>query len=246
MQAASAAGAEHIHFEGDDGCRVSIPIDKAMSEMGDVLLAYEMNGDPIPLDHGAPVRVVVPGHVGVRNTKWLTEIEAATEDAPGVWQRGIAYKVFGPNVTKVTEEDVASTPTMQEVPVQSLIVEPRAGAVVEPGTPLDVRGFAYSGGGRGIIRVDVSADGGATWQQAKLTEGADQPRGRAWAWTFWEAEVPIPADGSTAHHTLICKATDASHNVQPDTVAGIWNLRGLANNAWHRVPIVAEVERDVA
>ena len=54
MQAASAAGAEHIHFEGDDGCRVSIPIDKAMSEMGDVLLAYEMNGDPIPLDHGEP------------------------------------------------------------------------------------------------------------------------------------------------------------------------------------------------
>jgi hypothetical protein len=57
---------------------------------------------PAPHLPGAPLRVVVPGHVGVRNTKWLTEIEASDEDAPGVWQRGIAYKVFGPNVTKVS------------------------------------------------------------------------------------------------------------------------------------------------
>lgn len=128
------------------------------------------------------------------------------------------------------------------MPVQSAIFSPPPGYAAEPGESLDVKGFAWSGGGRGIVRVDVSADDGATWHTATLTEGADQPRDRAWAWTFWEAELPAPRDLSKGA-TLVCKAVDASHNTQPESVASIWNLRGLANNAWHRVPI-CQAEED--
>ena len=131
------------------------------------------------------------------------------------------------------------------MPVQSAILSPPTGAKVLEGgeTPtIEIKGFAWSGGGRGIVRVDVSADDGATWHTATLGEGSEQPRNRAWAWTFWEAEVPLApsADGCTpANATLVCKAVDASHNTQPESVKGIWNLRGLGNNAWHRVPVRA-------
>jgi len=136
--------------------------------------------------------------------------------------------------------------------------------------PLTVRGYAYSGGGRGIIRVDVSIDGGRTWKSADLLEGHEQPLDRAWAWTMWECDFDLPsektifpstsADGASSatvtnnHHSdkndarsteldedpthqleIICKAVDAAHNVQPDSVDGVWNLRGINNNAWHRV-----------
>ena len=98
------------------------------------------------------------------------------------------------------------------------------------------------------MRVDVSADGGKTWVSADLTEGSQQPLHRAWAWTFWECDINIPEN--IVNHTysvgedyadveIISKAVDASHNVQPDTVAGIWNLRGINNNAWHRVSVKA-------
>ena len=82
------------------------------------------------------------------------------------------------------------------------------------------------------------AQGGKTWTTAALGEGAEQPPNRAWAWTLWEAEVPVP-DGFDASTTLVCKAVDAAHNSQPESVAGIWNLRGLACNVWHRVPVRA-------
>jgi sulfite oxidase len=71
----------------------SIPIHKALDIFGDVLLAYEMNGEPLPPEHGGPLRVVVPGHVGVRNVKWVYHVIASAEEAQGPWQRGIAYKV---------------------------------------------------------------------------------------------------------------------------------------------------------
>ncbi len=234
-EAAKRAGVAHIIMEGADGTIASIPVDKATSDKGDVILAYEMNGEPLPRDHGSPLRAVVPGHVGVRNIKWLSRIEASAEEADGVWQRGIAYKVFGPSVKSIDESvDVAGTPTMQEMPVQSAILLPRPGTAVENEELVSVEGYAYSGGGRGIIRVDVSADGGSSWQTATLTEGASQPRDRAWAWTFWMADVKVPGDAAPV---LVCKAVDAAQNVQPESADGIWNLRGLAHNAWHRVEL---------
>jgi DMSO/TMAO reductase YedYZ molybdopterin-dependent catalytic subunit len=76
--------------------KASIPVEKALSPWGDVVLAYEMNGAAIPRDHGYPVRAVVPGHVGVRNVKWVERVEVRATEAEGPWQRGIAYKGFAP------------------------------------------------------------------------------------------------------------------------------------------------------
>jgi sulfite oxidase len=146
--------------------------------------------------------------------------------------------------------DVEAIPSLQEQPVQSSITLPyasagSASAQAVAGEPLTVKGYAYSGGGRGIIRVDVSIDGGKTWQAANLTEGASvttkeavenkQPLDRAWAWTFWESDFTIPESLAGKKLEIISKATDASYNVQPDSVEGVWNLRGINNNAWPRV-----------
>jgi len=233
-------GVAHVQFEGEDGTKASIPATKATSELGDVIVAYEMNGEPIPADHGFPVRVVVPGHVGVRNIKWLRKVITSDEEAEGVWQRGIAYKQFGPSVTNVDGLDLKEYAPMQEMPVQSAILSPMEGAKVDGDETITVQGFAWSGGGRNIARVDVSADDGVTWHTAKLKEGKDQPPSRAWAWTFWEAEVPPPKTASST--TLICKAVDVAHNSQPESAASVWNLRGLANNSWHRVDV--QLQRD--
>ena len=97
-----------------------------------------------------------------------------------------------------------------------------------------LKGYAWSGGGRGIIRVDVSADGGKTWHEATLKPNGQTPY-HSYAWTLWEADIPLPK-GMTQTE-LVVKAVDISYNVQPDSVAGIWNLRGCLSNAWHRVNV---------
>ena len=211
--AAATAAIHHIHFEGGDGTTASIPTAKALGESGDVLIAWEMNGVPLPRDHGAPLRVVVPGYVGVRHIKWLKSVVTADKEAEGVWQRGVAYKTFGPSVRSVSEQEIAAATPIMEMPVQSAILAPAEGTIVDPGA-LTVSGFAWSGGGRGVIRVDVSGDGGETWVTAELGEGSEQPADRAWAWTFWHAEVQLPATLACDQATLICKAVDAAHNVQ--------------------------------
>ena len=225
---------QHIQFTGAEGLQASIPIDKlTMDTKGsDVLLAYEMNGETLPREHGYPVRVVVPGTVGVRNVKWVTKIKLSEEEAEGPWQRGMAYKGFNPSIVGLNDLNVESIPSVQEQPVTSAISVPQEGDTVRPGN-VKVKGYAYSGGGRGIIRVDVSADGGKTWHSAKLKQGSEQPLRRAWAWTLWECVVPISPTEKKVE--IVSKAIDSSHNVQPDSLNGIWNLRGINNNAWHRV-----------
>jgi sulfite oxidase len=127
----------------------------------------------------------------VRNVKWLTGITLSEEEAHGPWQRGMSYKGFGPSTKTIEGIDVENIPSLQEQPVQSAIMVPKNGSVLHPG-PTMINGYAYSGGGRGIVRVDVSSDAGKTWKTATLTAGKEQPLDRAWAWTFWESVVDIP------------------------------------------------------
>ncbi|GIL59243.1 hypothetical protein Vafri_13880 [Volvox africanus] len=245
----------HIQFEGYDKdpasgeiYGASVPLHKALSLHDDVLLAYEMNGQPLSADHGAPLRVIVPGVTGARSVKWLRRIIPSASESSSHWQQR-DYKAFSPNVDWDSVE-WTSAPALQEPPVTSTICEPA------PGTPVSVsdgeitlRGYAWSGGGRGIIRVDVSTDGGTTWTAAKLLpppQGAPPPGSYtgAWAWTLWEATLPLPkpaAEGNgPATLQLVCKAVDSSYNNQPDTISPIWNLRGIVNNAWHRVSVPLE------
>jgi len=237
-QSAEKDGVKHVIFEGMDEMQASIPIEKALSVYGEVLLAYEMNGETLPSEHGFPLRVVVPGTVGVRNVKWVKTIQTSDEEAEGPWQRGISYKGLAPAIKSVkdfTQEELEKIQSVQEQPVTSMILEPKDGAVSEL-DDITVRGFAWSGGGRGIVRVDVSADGGKTWHTAELKEGSEQHPTRAWAWTFWECDVPKPdglKDGATVE--ICAKAIDVAYNTQPESIEHIWNLRGINNNSWPRV-----------
>ena len=231
---------QHVQLEGMDNNHLtgesygaSIPIEKAMDIRGDCILAFEMNGVEIPRDHGHPLRAIIPGTVGARNVKWLSRIVASEKEYHGFWQQR-DYKGFSPSIDW-NNVDFSSAPAIQELPVQSIICTPQEGTSLDAKREkVHISGIAWSGGGRGIIRVDVSADGGKTWHVANLGNGAEQKRSRAWAWTLWEATVPLPSSSDTE---LVCKAVDASYNVQPDTSGPIWNLRGCLSNAWHRIHV---------
>ncbi|QDZ17568.1 sulfite oxidase [Chloropicon primus] len=238
---AEKKGIKHVQFESHDGMTASIPIEKALNPYGDTIIAYEMNGVDIPKKNGYPLRAIVPGVVGVRNVKWLKSITLSSEEAEGPWQRGMNYKVFSPSVKDLNSVDIASVPTIQEQPVQSVIVSPQDGETLEvvPEEELEIKGYSWSGGGRGVIRVDVSIDSGKSWHTATLKEGSEQNPMRAWAWTFWEVSIPVPvSQGKVATKVdICCKATDYAHNCQPETPDSIWNLRGLNNNSWHHVNV---------
>lgn len=233
------ANMQHVQFEGLDqdltGTKygASISFQRAMSKENEVLLAYEMNGEELPKDHGFPLRAIVPGVVGARNVKWLGRIIVSEEESSSHWQQN-DYKGFNPSVDWDTV-DFSSAPAIQDLPVQSAITEPHPGEVVNPDDDgkVTIKGYAWSGGGREIVRVDVSLDGGKTWKVAGLT--GEEKQGQTWAWKLWEMEAAIPVEDKEI--TILCKAVDSSYNVQPDTVAPIWNLRGVLNNAWHRITV---------
>lgn len=234
-------GVRHIQFEGADHditgstYGASIPVESALSSERDVLVAYEMNGVPIPRDHGFPVRLVAPGVVGARNVKWLKKIVSSKVESSSHWQQN-DYKGFSPSVDWDTV-DFKSAPAIQELPVTSAICEPAEGAVIAADDgEISLKGYAWSGGGKGVVRVDVSLDGGKTWHVANL-EGEDKLR-QAWTWKLWNATLPLP-EGKDALQICV-KAVDSSYNSQPDSVAPIWNLRGVLSNAWHRVNVTVK------
>lgn len=232
---------KHVQFEGLDedimgsSYGASIPIEIAMDPQRDVLLVFKMNGKDLPIDHGYPLRVLVPGTVGARSVKWVSRIVLSTEESPSIWQRR-DYKLFPPNID-ITNVDYTSSPAMQDMPVQSAICLPMADSIVsaKDGT-VTVRGYAWSGGGRGIVRVDVSVNGGRDWLPTQLQSDPNAKDNMMWAWSLWEVIVPIPSDHS-GQLDICCKAVDSSCNTQPESVQSIWNFRGLANNSWHHIQV---------
>lgn len=260
---------KHVHFSAMEAYAASIPIRKAMDPYGDVLLAWGMNGEPLPPDHGFPLRSIVPGNVAARSVKWLKRITLSDEESPSQWQRR-DYKCFGPNQTTV---DWDTAPAIQEMPVQSAITTVKLGGsgstaasktdADKQGRPVSLSGYAYSGGGRAIVRVDVSLDGGQNWSQAELlpdcSDSPSQCAGNAtWSWKRWrfngtvapeafrQAAAAAGGDGAATEDnkkkcaTLVVKATDESYNTQPESYASTWNIRGNLTSAWHRVRVCAD------
>merc|ERR1712178_223260 len=205
----------------------------------DCILAFKMNGEPIPVDHGAPVRCILPGVAGARNVKWVARIAVSKEESSSHWQQN-DYKAFHSSTTW-DNADFASLPAIQDMPVNSAISSPgpKEKVTLTSDGMLEMKGWAFSGGGRGICRVEVSCDG-KTWTTAELDRPPDQTLTRTWAWTLWTAHLPIPEhlakQGET--FTVMCKAADAQYNVQPETFESVWNIRGVLCNGWHRVPVM--------
>ncbi|KAF6031291.1 SUOX [Bugula neritina] len=171
---------KYIQFEGLDVDPTgtpygsSIAMEKALDPNQCIMVAYEMNGEPVPADHGFPLRLIIPGVVGARNVKWLKKIVLSDEESHSHWQRK-DYKCFNPSVDFNTC-DFDTAYAVQETPVQSVISEPSASSSISADDGyVTVRGYAFSGGGRGIARVDLSLDGGETWLNAELDNNGQSP-----------------------------------------------------------------------
>lgn len=200
--------------------RRSLPRDEAGRE--EVMLAWDLNGAPLPPQHGFPLRLVVPGWYGMAHVKWLTSVTAVTEPFRG-YQQSRAYRLR-------TDRDEEGQP-LDRIAVRSLIAPPgipdfyTRARTVDPG-PVEVHGRAWSGRGP-VTSVDFSDDGGATWTAASLGE-ANGPH----AWHPWSVTWDPPGPGD---YELCCRATDASGATQP--LEPGWNLGGYAVNAVHRVAV---------
>jgi sulfite oxidase len=227
-----ASGDRHVVFSSADDvilgdARISfggsIPLAKALGP--EVLIAYEMNGEPLTPEHGFPLRAVVPGYIGARSVKWLTEIRVQDQPSDNYYQQH-DYKLL-PAGSDPDAMD-GSGVMLGELPVNSAICTPIDGAEVESGRLL-VQGYAIAGGGRTVGRVDLSADGGKSWRKCEV-----DVRG-PWAWALWKAEIELPPGPAT----LVARAWDSAAQTQPEQLETVWNCKGYMNNAWHRIAVSA-------
>lgn len=240
LRAGIEPNAAHVAFTGLDDIpnkggimsfAGSIPIEKALGL--EVILAFEMNGAPLPPLHGYPLRVVVPGYVGARSVKWLREISLCTEPSNSHFQVN-AYKLFPPGVTTETATFVRGQ-MLGEQRTGSVICRPQDGDRVADDVVV-VEGYALGASGQPVELVELSVDGGKSWLPASLVDTELPERDRPWVWRFWEAHLRLPP----GPHQIIARAWDAASNTQPDEVAKIWNFKGCMNNAWHRIRIRVE------
>lgn len=201
----------------------SIPLDKALTP--EVLLVYGMNGAPLPMTHGYPLRVVVPGYIAARSVKWLGQIIVRDTPSDNYYQQR-DYKLFPPEVT-AQNADWTTGEMLGEMATDAVICIPAAGTAL-PAGPVRVEGYAIAGGNAQIIGVQLSADDGMTWQDACLLGEA-----RPFTWRFWQADLTL----SPGTHTLIVRAQDSAGSAQPETAAAVWNFKGYMNNSLHRVTL---------
>jgi len=210
-------GARFVWFEGLDAVTLpdrqsvfgsELPLDRAMRPEN--LVALEMNGAPLPREHGYPARLVAPGAIGARSVKWLGRIVVAEKKSENLFAaRDYLVEGGGP---------------ILDQPLNSVICRPRAGQSVSAGK-LAMSGYAIAPGGS-PSGVEVSPDDGATWVSAKMGE-----RKAPFGWRLWSAEVDV----SAGSRMLIVRATDAGSGRQPER--SVWNPKGYGCNGWHRVPI---------
>ncbi len=219
-----------VHLSGDAEKQTisrGAPIEKALEE--DAIIAWAMNGEPIPALHGFPLRLVVPGYPGSVSQKYLTRIWVRDQVHDGEKMTGYSYRLPAYPVapgTEVPEEDMV---IMTVMPVKSLITFPETGTEVPSGAATEVRGHAWCGKGD-VAAVHVSTDFGATWREAELLAPPNR-----FAWQRWRANVTLPQAG---YYEVWARATDADGISQPPVSPG-WNPRGYGNNLQHRIALVA-------
>jgi DMSO/TMAO reductase YedYZ molybdopterin-dependent catalytic subunit len=209
----------------DQAYERSLPRAEALG--ADALLAYEMGGAPLPVQHGFPLRLVVAGWYGMAHVKWLGAITALTEPFDG-FQQTTGYRLYnadgeaGAPVTRMMPRSLTIPPGIPEFFSRARILD--AG-------PCLLEGRAWSGWAA-IERVELSVDGGRTWADASLGEQIGE---RAWqGWSYaWDASAP-------GRYVVSSRATDAAGNVQP--IEPPWNLKGYANTAIEQIPVTVRDE----
>jgi DMSO/TMAO reductase YedYZ molybdopterin-dependent catalytic subunit len=198
-QAGVSGDATYVVFEATDGYSVGIPMAKAMDP--GTILAYQMNGVPLPAEHGYPARMIVPGYYGMMNCKWVTGIKVVAETYQGYWQ-----------VRGWINEAQYETGSFIVTPGTAQVAD-RFGVAGAPNVPLGmvpVAGVAFAGD-RGIEKVEVSTDGGNTWNLASLQDPLSQ-----YTWVLWTADWNPPAKGN---YSITVRATDGTGAVQTASMA---------------------------
>ncbi|WP_167496332.1 sulfite oxidase [Desulfopila sp. IMCC35006] len=210
------ADTHHVAFEGFDKplgkAQIkfvrSIPMAKALST---TLLAYEMNGEPLPLRHGFPLRALALGWTGANCVKWLSTITLMREPYQGFFMDNV-YRIFAKG------QDPKTGVPVTEISLKSIITQPEGDAVFPVGD-ITILGAAYAGEST-VAKVDISTDNGATWQTATFL-GPDEP----FAWRQWQYVFSVSQPGS---YTVLSRATDTNGKEQP--MQATWNTHGYGNN----------------
>ena len=198
----------------------SLPVEDVLA--GDAILAYEMNGAPLPPQHGFPLRLVVPGWYGMTSVKWLARISALDTPFDGYQQRH-SYRLRqhededGELLSRIQPRSLMIPPGVPEFLSRSRVV---------PAGPCRLKGRAWAGESE-LARVEVSTDGGTTWSEARL---GDDSLGR-WAWRSWSFDW----NATPGEHELCCRASTVGGDAQP--LEAPWNVGGYANNAVQRVSV---------
>jgi DMSO/TMAO reductase YedYZ molybdopterin-dependent catalytic subunit len=222
--------AKEILFDGADvplgampDFQRSIPVKKALD--ANTLLAYEMNREALPVKHGFPLRVVAPGWASDSWVKWLTSIRVLDKEHDGFWMKGAYRRPPRPVApgTAIPQEQMQPVTSLK---LKSVIAVPLGGTQSVAGTPIAIRGVAWSGDAGPVAAVDVSVDDGRTWKPAALH--ADQST--KFGWRQWEFNwTPF----QEAYYTILARARDVTGNTQPFDQE--WNPAGYG---WNVVPRV--------
>ncbi len=202
-----------------------VPLAKAMD--GHCMLAWDMNGHPLPPLHGFPLRLVCPGWAASTSGKWLTRLWVRDQVHDGEKMTGTSYRMPRHPVAPGTEVNPNAMDIIEEMPVKSIITSPGTGIVTSVHAALPLRGHAWSGHGD-VKAMHVSIDFGSTWQPARLRKPVNP-----YAWQRWEVDVRFPSAG---YYEVWARATDVKGQMQPMVVPG-WNPGGYLNNAMQRIAV---------
>ena len=221
-----------IHLSGDPA-RVTlsrgVPIAKAMEEH--TLLAFAMNGKPIPNIHGFPLRVVAPGYPGSASAKWLKRIAIRDREHDGPGMTGTSYRLPKTPMVPGSKADPKNFAVMESMPVRAITTNVRNGAELPDGTrKLDLRGHAWAGE-KSVRAVDVTIDYGQTWQSCTV----DAPPNK-YCWQNWRTSVALPSAG---YFEVWVRGTDSDGRMQPP-VAANWNPQGYGGNPITRIAVLVE------
>ncbi|QLG44044.1 sulfite oxidase [Costertonia aggregata] len=220
--------AADIHLSRDpkkEAISRGVPITKALQD--ETLLAFQMNGEDIPLAHGYPLRLVAGGWPASVSGKWIERISIRNKVHDGAKMMGSAYRVPCNPVApgeKVNDQDMC---IIESMPVKSLITYPKTGAMLKKGEELRIRGHAWAGELE-VAKTEYSIDFGSTWRDCLL----DKPVNRL-AWQHFSAAISFPKKG---YYEVWARATDSQRVSQPMLLPG-WNPKGYLNNACHRIAV---------
>lgn len=200
-----------------------LPIAKALAP--ETMLAFGLNGEPLPPIHGGPLRIVAPGYPGAASQKWLTRVELRDREHDGERMGGLHYRMPRVPMQPGDPIDESLFDVITDMPVTSIITSPHDGFTARLGEPLMLRGHAWSGHVP-VAKVEISIDGGRRWREAALGPLPDR-----FAWRRVLLTLPAPQPGKLE---IIMRATDAEGRAQPLGSAP-WNPRGYLNNTCHRI-----------